>query len=285
MDNNNQTNKWIVVKRTIQKAFRQLVLTALLVFVFSFGLAFKNALSAPPQRPPWLADRSNRALTWSDVEEMRKLHSRLVEQQKPASTKEKPKLTPSQLATKIRTKYPGSYDKMPDLLLAQRVVAKYPEIAQSVDFDTPLAEPKATQGPDGNIYQFPDGTTSQQALSYFQKKGIGPSGSQKGKRFYLDDAGEPMPQPTSEDVMSDKVPIPKGFVLEIDYEALAATAASGPVSDNDVRALGAALDSIDKNARPNYSQLCTDAAIAALIFAVPFWLLLHFVRFLVVPIK
>jgi hypothetical protein len=43
-------------------------------------------------------------------------------------------MTPQEFATKIRQKYPGSYDGVPDEDLAKRVIAKYPVYASQVKF-------------------------------------------------------------------------------------------------------------------------------------------------------
>src|SRR5271157_6509591 len=36
-----------------------------------------------------------------------------------------------------------------------------------------MADQQTVQGPDGNQYQFPAGTTKDQAIAYFKKKGVG----------------------------------------------------------------------------------------------------------------
>jgi len=46
-------------------------------------------------------------------------------------------MTPQEFATKIKIKYPGAYDHVPDLELTQRVVAKYPVYASQVKMPEP----------------------------------------------------------------------------------------------------------------------------------------------------
>lgn len=56
-------------------------------------------------------------------------------------------MTPEQFAQKIRTKYPGAYNAVPDLELAQRVIAKYPIYASQVQM------PESSQAPqEGNAF-------------------------------------------------------------------------------------------------------------------------------------
>lgn len=46
-------------------------------------------------------------------------------------------MTPQEFAAKIRTKYPGAYDNVPDDVLAKKVVEKYPVYGSQVNFSTP----------------------------------------------------------------------------------------------------------------------------------------------------
>lgn len=50
-------------------------------------------------------------------------------------------MTPQEFAAKIRTKYPGAYDNVPDDVLAKKVVEKYPVYGAQVNFSTPKTTP------------------------------------------------------------------------------------------------------------------------------------------------
>lgn len=51
-------------------------------------------------------------------------------------------MNPTEFAQKIRAKYPGSYDNIPDEELARKVVQKYPTYASSVNFSVDLTKPQ-----------------------------------------------------------------------------------------------------------------------------------------------
>lgn len=52
-------------------------------------------------------------------------------------------MTPSEFAEKIRSKYPGAYDKVDDETLARKVVEKYPQYADKVQFSSAKEEKSA----------------------------------------------------------------------------------------------------------------------------------------------
>lgn len=52
-------------------------------------------------------------------------------------------MTPSEFAAKIRSKYPGAYDKVDDETLARKVVEKYPQYADKVQFSATKEEKSA----------------------------------------------------------------------------------------------------------------------------------------------
>ena len=62
-------------------------------------------------------------------------------------------MNPTEFAQKIRAKYPGAYDKVPDDILTQKVIAKYPVYASQVKMSEPIKETKPTLFSDlGTLY-------------------------------------------------------------------------------------------------------------------------------------
>jgi hypothetical protein len=86
--------------------------------------------------------------------------------------------TVEQFAARIRSKYPGAYDALPDAELTERVLTKYPQYASSVR-RVPAGPPAAVVAPSflGEARQYYETTTPGEARADIVRGGLRGAGS------------------------------------------------------------------------------------------------------------